>query len=106
MASPDSDLIPMVQESYDLCAGLSAHVNRFPRAQRGLLERVEDALAMLVSLTVANRRPGCQRSTARADFLDDRVVHHGDSSGSAGTSSRGVTMSGVPSPSIVFTARM
>jgi hypothetical protein len=33
-------------------------VNRFPRAQRGLLGRVilEDALAMLVSLTVANRR--------------------------------------------------
>jgi hypothetical protein len=58
MASPDSDLIPVVQKSYDLCAGLYAHVNRFPRAQRGLLGRVmlEDALEMLVSLTVANRR--------------------------------------------------
>ena len=58
MASPDSDLIPVVQKSYDLCAGLYAHVNRFPRAQRGLLGRVilEDALSMLVSLTVANRR--------------------------------------------------
>jgi hypothetical protein len=33
-------------------------VNRFPRAQRGLLGRVilEDALQMLVSLTLANRR--------------------------------------------------
>ena len=48
----------MVQKSYDLCAGLYTHVNRFPRAQRGLLGRVilEDALQMLVSLTVANRR--------------------------------------------------
>jgi hypothetical protein len=58
MASRDSDLIPVVQKSYDLCAGLYSHVNRFPRAQRGLLGRVmlEDALRMLVSLTVANRR--------------------------------------------------
>jgi len=52
------DLIPVVQKSYDLCAGLYTHVNRFPRTQRSLLGRVilEDALAMLVSLTVANRR--------------------------------------------------
>lgn len=41
-----SDLIPVVQKSYDLCAGLYTYVNRFPRAQRGLLGRVmlEDAL--------------------------------------------------------------
>ncbi len=58
MASRGADLIPVVQKSYDLCAGLYTHVNRFPRAQRGLLGRVilEDALQMLVSLTVANRR--------------------------------------------------
>jgi len=53
-----SDLIPVVQKSYDLCAGLYSYVDRFPRAQRGLLGRVmlEDALQMLVSVTVANRR--------------------------------------------------
>jgi hypothetical protein len=58
MAARGTDLIPVVQKSYDLCAGLYTHVNRFPRAERGLLGRVilEDALAMLVSLTVANRR--------------------------------------------------
>jgi hypothetical protein len=58
MTRADSDLIPVVQKSYDLCAGLYAHVHRFPRAERGLLGRVilEDALALLVSLTVANRR--------------------------------------------------
>ena len=58
MAARGADLIPVVQKSYDLCAGLYTHVNRFPRAERGLLGRVilEDALAMLVSLTVANRR--------------------------------------------------
>ena len=65
MASRGADLIPVVQKSYDLCAGLYTHVNRFPRAERGLLGRVilEDALAMLVSLTVANRR------TERAETL-------------------------------------
>jgi hypothetical protein len=48
----------VVQKSYDLCAGLYTHVNRFPRAERGLLGRVmlDDALRMLVSLAVANRR--------------------------------------------------
>ena len=58
MASRGTDLIPVVQKSYDLCAGLYTHVNRFPRAQRGLLGRVilEDALQMLVLMTVANRR--------------------------------------------------
>lgn len=58
MASRSADLIPVVQKSYDLCAGLYTHVHRFPRAERGLLGRVilEDALAMLVSLTIANRR--------------------------------------------------
>src|SRR5439155_12315071 len=58
MADRPSDLIPVVQRSYDLCAGLYEHVNRFPRAQRTLLGRVilEDGLQMLVLLTVANRR--------------------------------------------------
>jgi hypothetical protein len=52
------DLIPVVQRSYDLCADLYQHVDRFPRAQRGLLGRVilEDALRMLSALTTANRR--------------------------------------------------
>ncbi len=47
-----------MQRSYDLCAGLYEHVNRFPRAQRTLLGCVilEDALQMMVLLTVANRR--------------------------------------------------
>jgi hypothetical protein len=58
MSNRDMELIPVVQRSYDLCAGLYEHVNRFPRAQRGLLGRVvlEDALQMLTLLTVANRR--------------------------------------------------
>ena len=52
-----ADLIPVVQKSYDLCAGIYEHVNRFPRAQRGLLGRVviDDALRLLALLTVANR---------------------------------------------------
>jgi hypothetical protein len=40
MGSRSVDLIPVVQKSYDLCAGLCAHVDRFPHAQRGLLGRV------------------------------------------------------------------
>jgi hypothetical protein len=58
MADRASDLIPVLQRSYDLCAGLYEPVNRFPRAQRTLLGRVslEDALQMLVLRTVANRR--------------------------------------------------
>jgi hypothetical protein len=58
MGSRSADLVPVVQKSYDLCAGLYTHVNRFPRAQRGLLGRVilDDALQMLVLMTVANRR--------------------------------------------------
>ena len=58
MRSQLTELIPVVQRSYDLCAGLYEHVNRFPRAQRSLLGRVilEDGLQMLVLLTVANRR--------------------------------------------------
>lgn len=58
MSARKADLIPVVQKSYDLCAGLYAQVHRFPRVERGLLGRVilEDALQMLVALTVANRR--------------------------------------------------
>ncbi|MCC6766201.1 MAG: four helix bundle protein [Deltaproteobacteria bacterium] len=58
MPARSTDLIPVVQKSYDLCAGLYAQVHRFPRVERGLLGRVilEDALQMLVALTVANRR--------------------------------------------------
>lgn len=54
------ELIPIVQRSYDLCAGLYEHVNRFPRAQRTLLGRVmlDDALRTLVLLTTASRRAG------------------------------------------------
>jgi uncharacterized membrane protein len=58
MTDRQENLIPVVQRSYDLCAGLYEHVNRFPRAQRTLLGRVilENALQMMVLLTVANRR--------------------------------------------------
>lgn len=67
-----ADLIPVVQRSYDLCAGLYAHVNRFPRAQRTLLGRVilEDALRMMVLLVVANRRAskGATRKRGQAPF--------------------------------------
>lgn len=57
MAARDGELIPVVARSYDLCAGIYEHVNRFPRAQRGLLGRVviDDALRLLALLTVANR---------------------------------------------------
>ena len=70
-----ADLIPVVQKSYDLCAGLYGHVNRFPREQRGLLGKVilEGALQMLVSLTVANRRSSkaetLQEASGRLDAL-------------------------------------
>jgi hypothetical protein len=68
MASRGSDLIPVVQKSYDLCALLYTYVNRFPRAQRGLLGRVilEDALQMLVLMTVANRRAEKSETLAEA----------------------------------------
>ena len=70
-----ADLIPIVQRSYDLCAGCYEHVNRFPRAQRTLLGRVilDDALQMLVLLTVANRRAqkveGLAEASGRLDAL-------------------------------------
>jgi hypothetical protein len=68
MANGSGDLIPVVQRSYDLCAGLYEHVNRFPRAQRTLPGRVilEDALQMLVLLTVANRRTQKHETLAEA----------------------------------------
>ncbi len=68
MAGRSNDLIPVVQRSYDLCAGLYTHVNRFPRAQRGLLGRVllEDALQMLTLLTIANRRAAREETLAEA----------------------------------------
>lgn len=58
MGARTENLIPVVQKSYDLCADLYTYVDRFPRAQGGLLGRVmiEDGLQMLVQLTVANRR--------------------------------------------------
>ena len=67
MSNRSDDLISIVQRSYDLCAGLYEHVNRFPRAQRGLLGRVvlDDALQMLTLFTVANRRS--QKSEALAE---------------------------------------
>lgn len=39
MRSRADDLVPIVGRSYDLCASLYEHVNRFPRAQRTLLGR-------------------------------------------------------------------
>ncbi len=51
------DLALIVGLSYDLCASLYEHVNRFPRAQRTLLGRVilDEALRMLAALSRANR---------------------------------------------------
>lgn len=48
---------PIVMRSYDLCAELYQHINRFPRAQRGLLGRVilDEGLRMLAALALANR---------------------------------------------------
>jgi MutS domain I len=75
MTDRQEDLIPVVQRSYDLCAGLYEHVNRFPRAQRTLLGRVilEDALQMLTLLTVVNRRTvkheGLAEASGRLDAL-------------------------------------
>lgn len=67
MAQRQSGLIPVVQRSYDLCAGLYDHVNRFPRAQRTLLGRLvlEEGLRLLVLLTLANRR------AARSESLEE-----------------------------------
>ena len=70
-----ANLIPIVRRSYDLCADVYQHVNRFPRAQRSLLGRVviEDALEMLTLLTVANRRAqkaaGLAEASGRLDAL-------------------------------------
>ena len=52
MRSREGELIPVVQRSYDLCAAIYEHVNRFPRAQRGLLGRVviDDALRVLATV--------------------------------------------------------
>jgi len=67
MSKGESEGIPIVQRSYDLCVSLYRHVNRFPWAQRGLLGRVilDDALQMLTVLTVATRR------TARTETLEE-----------------------------------
>lgn len=48
---------PIIVCSYDLCAELYQHTNRFPRGQRTLLGRMilDEAPLMLVALTVANR---------------------------------------------------
>ncbi len=70
-----ADLIPVVQRSYDLCAGLCEQVTRFPRAQRGLLGRaiLDDGLQLLTLLTVANRRErkreGLAEASGRLDAL-------------------------------------
>jgi hypothetical protein len=65
----------VVQRSYDLCAAIYEHVNRFPRAQRGLLGRVviDDALRMLALLTVANRLRERSGSLAEASGRLDAV---------------------------------
>ncbi len=84
MPSRDGELIPVVQRSYDLCADIYEHVNRFPRAQRGLLGRVviDDALRMLALLTVANRLRERADSLAEASGRLDavrialRLSHH------------------------------
>ena len=57
MPRRSDDGAPMIVHTYDLCAKLYAHVDRFPRAQRTLLGRMilDQALRMLAALTVANR---------------------------------------------------
>lgn len=75
MSAHEDNLVPVVQKSYDLCTGLYGYVQRFPRAQRGLLGRVmiEDGLQMLVQLTLANRRsdkiPALEEASGRLDAL-------------------------------------
>jgi len=75
MRSREGELIPVVQRSYDLCAAIYEHVNRFPRAQRGLIGRVviDDALRMLALLTVANRLRERAGSLAEASGRLDAV---------------------------------
>jgi len=67
MSRHEEEGIPIVQRAYDLCVVLYGHVNRFPRAERGLLGRVilDDALQLLTVLTVATRR------TARGESLEE-----------------------------------
>lgn len=59
---------PIVGRSYDLCASLYEHVNRFPRAQRTLLGRVilDEGLRMLAALTLANRLTDKRQALAEA----------------------------------------
>ncbi|MGH7477757.1 MAG: four helix bundle protein [Longimicrobiales bacterium] len=59
---------PIIVSTYDLCAELYVHVNRFPRAQRTLLGRMilDEALRMLAALTVANRLADRRGSLAEA----------------------------------------
>ncbi len=75
MPSRDGELIPVVQRSYDLCASVYEHVNRFPRAQRGLFGRVviDDARRMLALLTVATRLRERADSLAEASGRLDAV---------------------------------
>ncbi len=69
-------MLPIVQRSYDLCAALYEHVNRLPRAQRGLIGRVmlDDGLRMLGLFAVANRRREKRETQAEASgHLDARA---------------------------------
>jgi len=68
MGSRSEPGAPIVVRSYDLCAELYEHVNRFPRAQRTLLGRVilDEALRMLAALTVANRLADKREALAEA----------------------------------------
>jgi hypothetical protein len=71
----DTELIPIVQRSYDLCVGLHEHVSRVPRAQRGLLGRtiLDEGLRMLTLLAATNRAadrlPGLTEASGRLDAL-------------------------------------
>ena len=60
--------LPVLQRSYDLCAGLYEHVNRFPRAQRGLLGRIllDEGLRILVCLNLAGRQTEKRATLAEA----------------------------------------
>ncbi|MBM3668207.1 MAG: hypothetical protein FJW90_12210 [Actinobacteria bacterium] len=71
----EEERAPIIVRSYDLCAALYEHVDRFPRAQRTLLGRVilDEGLRMLTALSLANRladkREALAEASGRLDAL-------------------------------------
>jgi hypothetical protein len=96
------DLIPVVQRSYDLCAELYRQVDRFPRAQRGLIGRVvlDDALRMLSALSTANRRTDKVDDLAEASGRLDAVRASRGEGGQRPTLAGSVNLPGYPDYSL------